>query len=323
MATVKVVVGAVVVVVVVLVMSSIVNGSTGGGDDPSRHADMTCHVMSLDTGERYRAPMATSTIGSTIGPLMRDWRTRRGRSQLDLSLDVGVSTRHLSYVETGKSRPSPELVLAVAEHLEVPLRERNTMLLAAGFAPRYSDRGLDAPAMRPIVAALQRMLDAHDPYPGVVIDRQWNVVLANEAVTALTAGLPPEVLEPPVNVFRMCLHPAGLAERTVNFAEWADYLLRQLRRTIVLTGDAGLAAIEQEVLAFPNVARLPRRHAQTGDSEPALLIPFELRVDEERTLSFFTTLTTFGTPLDVTLDELSVELFFPADDVTDRAVRAG
>src|SRR6187455_903441 len=119
---------------------------------------------------------------------MRDWRTRRGRSQLDLSLDVGVSTRHLSYVETGKSRPSPELVLAVAEHLEVPLRERNTMLLAAGFAPRYSARGLDAPAMRPIVAALQRMLDAHDPYPGVVIDRQWNVVLANDAATALTAA---------------------------------------------------------------------------------------------------------------------------------------
>ena len=119
----------------------------------------------------------------TIGPLMRDWRTRRGRSQLDLSLDVGVSTRHLSFVETGKSRPSPELVLAVAEHLEVPLRERNTMLLAAGFAPRYSQRGLDAPAMRQIVVGLQRMLDAHDPYPGVVIDRQWNVVLANDAVT--------------------------------------------------------------------------------------------------------------------------------------------
>ncbi len=278
--------------------------------------------MSARRDEGYGAPMATPTIGRTIGPLMRDWRTRRGRSQLDLSLDVGVSTRHLSYVETGKARPSPELVLAVAEHLEVPLRERNTMLLAAGFAPRYSARGLDAPAMRPIVAALQRMLDAHDPYPGVVIDRQWNVVLANDAASALTAGLPAEVVEPPLNVFRMCLHPAGLAERTANFAEWADYLLRQLRRTIVLTGDDQLAAIEQEVLAYPNVAALSRHRGSPGGDDPAILVPFDLRVDDELTLSFFTTLTTFGTPLDVTLDELSVELFFPADDVTDRAVRA-
>ena len=267
-------------------------------------------------------PMSTPTIGRTIGPLMRDWRTRRGRSQLDLSLDVGVSTRHLSYVETGKSRPSPELVLAVAEHLEVPLRERNTMLLAAGFAPRYTDRGLDAPAMRPIVAGLQRMLDAHDPYPGVVIDRQWNVVLANDAAAALTAGLPAEIAEPPVNVFRMSLHPEGLSERTANFPEWADYLLRQLRRTIVLTGDERLMAIEQEVLAYPNVAALSRHRGSRGGDEPAILVPFDLRVDDDLTLSFFTTLTTFGTPLDVTLDELSVELFFPADDVTDRAVRA-
>ena len=268
--------------------------------------------MSTGGHEGYRARMATLTIG----PLMRDWRTRRGRSQLDLSLDVGVSTRHLSYVETGKSRPSPELVLAVAEHLEVPLRERNTMLLAAGFAPRYSARGLDAPAMRPIVAALQRMLDAHDPYPGVVIDRQWNVVLANDAAAALTAGLPAEVVGLPVNVFRMCLHPAGLAGRTVNFAEWADYLLRQLRRTIVLTDDAHLIAIEQEVLAYPNVAGLSHRRGLAADPEPAILVPFDLRIDDELTLSFFTTLTTFGTPLDVTVSELVIESFFPADDAT-------
>ena len=257
----------------------------------------------------------------TIGPLMRDWRTRRGRSQLDLSLDVGVSTRHLSYVETGKSRPSPELVMAVAEHLEVPLRERNTMLLAAGFAPRYSDRGLDAPAMGRIVAGLQRMLDAHDPYPGVVVDRQWNVVLANGAAAALTTGLPAEVIDPQVNVFRMCLHPAGLAARTANFAEWAGYLLGQLRRTIVLTGDEHLVAIEDEVLAYPNIAALTRRGPAPGGEEPAILVPFDLLADDGTTWSFFTTLTTFGTPLDVTLDELSVELFFPADDVTDRALR--
>ena len=229
--------------------------------------------MSADRVDRYRSRMATLTIG----PLMREWRTRRGRSQLDLSLDVGVSTRHLSYVETGKSRPSPELVLAVAEHLEVPLRERNTMLLAAGFAPRYSARGLDAPAMRPIVAALQRMLDAHDPFPGVVIDRQWNVVLANAAAAALVADLPAGVVEPRVNVFRMCLHPEGLSARTANFEEWAAHLLRQLRRTILLTGDEQLRSIEDEVVSYPNVMALPRSTGVPGGDEPSILVPFELR----------------------------------------------
>ena len=140
---------------------------------------------------------------------MREWRERRRRSQLEVSIDVGVSTRHLSFVETGRSRPSPELVLAVAEHLEVPLRERNTMLLAAGYAPRYSQRALDEPAMQRVRASLQRMLDAHDPYPGVVIDRQWNVLLANAAAGALTDGLPAHLLAPALNVFRVCLHPTG------------------------------------------------------------------------------------------------------------------
>lgn len=277
--------------------------------------------MSPDDDDRYGSRMATLTIG----PLMRDWRTRRGRSQLDLSIDVGVSTRHLSYVETGKSKPSPELVLAVAEHLDVPLRERNTMLLAAGFAPRYSARGLDAPAMQPVVSALQRMLDAHDPFPGVVIDRAWNVVLANDAAAALTADLPDEVTGAAVgarpNVFRMCLHPDGLAARTVNFDEWARYLLRQLRRTVVLTGDGDLVDLEAEVLAYANVRALGRDWPGARGDDPGLLVPFELRVDDSTVWSFFTTLTTFGTPLDVTLDELSVELFFPADDLTAQAVR--
>jgi transcriptional regulator with XRE-family HTH domain len=256
----------------------------------------------------------------TIGPLMRDWRTRRGRSQLDLSLDVGVSTRHLSFVETGKSRPSPELVLAVAEHLDVPLRERNTMLLAAGFAPRYSSRDLSDPTMARVKVSLQRMLDAHDPYPGVVIDRGWNILLANTAASALTIGLPESVLAPAPNVFRLCLHPDGLAARTVNFDDWAGYLLRQLRRTILLTGDSALAEIESEVLDYPNVAQLARRGSWATADEQPILVPFELAADG-MTLSFFTTLTTFGTPLDVTLDELAVELFFPADDLTDQALR--
>ena len=259
--------------------------------------------------------MVTST--STIGPLMRYWRDKRGRSQLDLSMDVGASTRHLSFVENGRSRPSPELVLAVAEHLDVPLRERNTMLLAAGFAPRYPSRDLGDVKMRRISASLQRMLDLHEPYPGVVIDRQWNVLLTNRAATALTAGLPDNVVAPTPNVFRMCLHPDGLSTVTVNFEEWATYLLRQLRRTIVLTGDDGLIALEAEVFDYPNVARVVRIAATHRGDEPRILVPFVLATGDGAELSFFTTLTTFGTPLDVTLDELAVELFFPADDTTE------
>lgn len=274
--------------------------------------------MSAYHCDRYRSAMPTATIG----PLMRDWRTRRGRSQLDLSLDVGVSTRHLSFVENGRSRPSPELVLAVAEHLDVPLRERNTMLLAAGFAPRYSSRPLSDPSMRHVVGSLQRLLDAHDPYPGVVIDRQWNVLLANRAASALTTGLPEEVVQPQVNVFRLCLHPAGLASRTLNFDEWASYLLRQLRRTIMLTGDEQLATIETEVLAYPNLTRAVRDRAAGRPDESPILVPFVLDVGDGHELSLFTTLTTFGTPLDVTLDELAVELFFPADEPTELLLRS-
>jgi transcriptional regulator with XRE-family HTH domain len=254
-----------------------------------------------------------------VGELVREWRTQRRRSQMDLALEVGVSPRHLSFVETGRSRPSPELVLALADRLGVPLRERNTLVLAAGYAPRYSQRALDDPELHRVRASLQRMLDAHDPYPGVVIDRQWNIVLANRAAAALTAGLPPALAGPPLNVYRICLHPDGLAPATRNFDEWAAYLLRQLRRTIVLTADADLEALLDEVSAYPNVVALAPP-AASGD-EPPLLIPFRVAIGGAE-LSLFTTLTTFGTPQDVTLDELSVELFFPADDETDAILRS-
>lgn len=256
-----------------------------------------------------------------VGPLLRMWRTRRRRSQLDLALAVGVSARHLSFVETGRSRPSPELVLAVAEHLEVPLRERNTLLLAAGFAPRYTERSLDDPALRHVRASIQRMLDAHDPYPGVLIDRQWNVVLSNEAALALTIGVPDHVLGPPLNVYRLCLHPEGLAPRTVNFAEWSAYLLRQLRRTIVLTDDPALKALEEEVRAYPGVDASTPPTGISEDDEPPLLVPVRLEAGGVE-LSLFTTLTMFGTPRDVTLEELAIELFFPSDDRTDALLRA-
>jgi hypothetical protein len=195
------------------------------------------------------------------------------------------------------------------------------MLLAAGYAPRYPERELADVAMRRISVSLQRMLDLHHPYPGVVIDRRWNVLLTNPAVTALTAGLPDHVLAPTPNVFRMCMHPDGLAATTVNFEEWAIYLLRQLRRIIVLTGDGGLIALESEVHAYPNVARVMRRAATDVGEELGILVPFVISSNGAE-LSFFTTLTTFGTPLDVTLDEIAIELFFPADDTTEAALRA-
>lgn len=239
---------------------------------------------------------------------------------MDLALEVGVSPRHLSFVETGRSRPSPQLVIAIAEELEVPLRERNTLLLAAGYAPRYSQRGLDEPEMAHVRASIQRMLDAHDPYPGVVIDRQWNVVLGNRSAGALTAGLPAHVLGPPLNVFRVSLHPDGLAGRTLNFAEWAAYLLGQLRRSVVLTGDRALEALEAEVRAYPNVAALEKGMGRDGWSEAPILVPLKLAISEIE-LSLFTTLTKFGTPQDVTLDELAIELFFPADEATEALLR--
>lgn len=262
-----------------------------------------------------------ATGGAPVGTLLREWRTRRRRSQLDLSVDVGVSTRHLSFVETGRSRPSPELVQALAENLEVPLRERNRLLLAAGYAPRYSERPLDDPSMHHVRASLERLLEAHHPFPGVVIDRRWDVVLANPAALLLTEGLPDELLAPTINVFRVCLHPDGLARRTLNFGEWAEYLLNQLSRTIRLSEDPGLRELEQEIRAYPNVAALATPVTAPVWEEPPILVPF--RFDHEgRELSLFTTLTTFGTPRDITLDELSVELFFPADEATGEILRA-
>ena len=261
-------------------------------------------------------------VAVPVGALVRDWRQRRRLSQLHLALEIGVSARHLSFVETGRSRPSPELVESIAEELDVPLRERNTLLLAAGSAPRYRERALDDPAMRFAVESVQRMLAAHDPYPGVLIDRQWNVVRANAAAGALTSGLPPELLGPPINVYRVCLHPDGLAARTQNFGDWATYLIGQLERSLAVTGDPALQALADEVAAYPNVVSvLGGKDAVSADDQP-LLVPFRLAIGDTR-LSLFTTLTTFGTPRDVTLDELAVELFYPADEQTAALLRGG
>lgn len=266
---------------------------------------------------------ATSTAGAqpAVGEILRSWRSRRRRSQLDLALDVGVSTRHLSCIETGRARPSPAMLDALAGALDVPLRERNHLLLAAGYAPRYAERGLDDAGMLQVRRALERLLRAHEPNPGLVLDRQWNVVLANRSALALAGLLPAALLQPAFNVFRASLHPQGLAALTENFAEWAGVLLATLRRAIAASGDASLMQLEQEVLAYPNVAALAPAHPPGAVTDVPLLVPCTLRLPQGR-LSMFTTLTTFGTPRDITLDELSIELFYPSDSASEALLRA-
>ena len=264
----------------------------------------------------YRARMTSGGVG----PLLREWRGRRRRSQMDLAYEAGVSPKHLSFVETGRSRPSPELLLTLARHLDVPLRERNSLLLAAGYAPRYHETGIDAPATQHVRASLVRLLDTHDPYPGVVLDRGWNVVIANAAARAMMAGVHQALMQPTPNIFRLSLHPDGMASMTLNFEEWASYLLGQLRRLVLATADPALSELEHEVHSYPNVADLIAGGGLAPREEAQLLIPCRLVIDGAE-LSLFTTLTTFGTPRDITLDELAVELFFPADDATEAILR--
>src|SRR5262245_22370032 len=254
--------------------------------------------------------------------MLREWRDDRHRSQLDLAVSVGVSTRHLSFVENGKSKPSPELVLAIAEHLDVPLRDRNTMLLAAGYAPRYQQRPLDDEAMASVRAALAALIDAHDPYPALVVDRQWNLVMANAGAMGLVATVAEHLLEPPVNVYRVTLHPEGMAPRVENLAEWAHHLLSTLHRHVAVTRSAELRRLLDEVSAYPTVADL-HGSWRAPAAAPTVVVPLRLRVEDAADAvvqSWFSTNTSIGTPADITLDELHVELFHPADEATARMV---
>ena len=262
------------------------------------------------------------TAHREVGPLLRAWRERRHLSQMALALDVGMSPRHLSFVETGRARPSAELLLSMSEHLAVPLRERNDLLLAAGYAPRYAETPLDAPDLQAVRAALERLLAAHDPYPGVALDRHWNVVLANAAATRMLGLLPPHLAAAPVNMLRASLHPEGFAALTLNFAEWARHLLHELERARAATGDAALAALAQEVAGYPNVAALRAAAPPRPSYSESLLISCVLMDGQGGRLSMFTTQASFGSPRDVTLAELTVELFYPADAATEAALRA-
>jgi transcriptional regulator with XRE-family HTH domain len=249
----------------------------------------------------------------SIGPLLKEWRRKRGLSQQDFALKAEVSSRHLSYVETGRSVPSRELVLHLAELLDVPLRERNGLLLAAGYAPVFSSRTLeDASSGMPYLRrAVARLLTSHEPYPALVKDRYWNVIERNRSMEMLTQGVDPELLEQPVNALRMALHPRGLAPRIINLAEWSGHLLRRLDHQLLVTGDAALGALAEEVRSYPGVAH----SGIDAGGEERVVVPLQLRGDVVD-LSLLNMVATFGTAVDVTAEELVIESFYPADEVT-------
>lgn len=251
-----------------------------------------------------------------FGTLLRDWRQRRRLSQLDLALEAGISTRHLSFVETGRSKPSPEMVVHLAEQLEVPLRERNRLLLAAGYAPHYAARSLDDPELAPIRDALGRVLAGHEPYPAIAVDRMWNLIASNAALDPLLSGVAPELLQPPVNTLRLALHPQGMAPRILNLGEWRGHLLHRLERQLAGTGEPGLQALYEELIGYPGPD--PADHVRDGSE---IMVELHLYTDEGE-LAFFSTVTTFGTAVDITVSELSIEAFFPADAGTARALGA-
>jgi transcriptional regulator with XRE-family HTH domain len=249
-----------------------------------------------------------------VGGLLRDWRRRRHLSQLDLALEAGISARHLSFVETGRSRPSPDMVLRLADELDVPLRDRNQLMLAAGYAPIYGQRDLDDPEMAPVREVLERILAGHEPYPALVVDRQWELIMGNATVPLLTAGAAPELLEPPVNVLRVALHPEGLAPRIVNLGEWRAHLLERLHRQVTATGDPGLATLEEELRGYPGPDPAP-------DAVPnPVAVPLVVR-DGALELRFLSTVAAFGTAVDITVAELSIETFLPAEAATAEALR--
>jgi len=252
-----------------------------------------------------------------VGGLLRQWRQRRRLSQLDLACDAGISTRHLSFLETGRAQPSRDMVLLLSEQLDVPIRERNVLLVAAGFAPVFPERALDDPALAPARAAIDLVLDRQKPYPAFALDRHWRIAASNAALPELYEDVAAELLQPPINALRLSLHPQGLAPRIANLAEWRGHLLYRLRRQVELTADAALIELLREVSAYPGGPRPP---AQTSRVEHEIAVPFRIKIGDD-VLSFFSLTTVFGSPIEVALSELALELFFPADDTTDAAVR--
>jgi transcriptional regulator with XRE-family HTH domain len=253
-----------------------------------------------------------------VGTLLREWRQRRRLTQLELALEADISPRHLSFIETGRAQPSREMLLHLSEELDVPLRERNALLVAAGFAPMFRERPLDDTALAAARSAIDMVLEAQKPFPAFALDRHWNMVATNHALPQLFDGVEAELLAPPVNAMRLALHPKGLAPRIANFAEWRAHLLARLRRQVELTADAVLAELQREVTAYGYVESDP---GTTAGAEHAVLVPLRIRTSLGL-LSFLSTTTVFGTPVEVTLSELAIELFFPADTATAESLAA-
>jgi len=288
---------------------------------------MTSQVMVARDSVRYREAMNTAAL-PTFGAQLREWRQRRRLSQLDLAGDADVSTRHLSFVETGRAMPSREMVLRLADRLDVPLRERNRLLTAAGFAPMYAERRLDDPALKAAREAVELVLKGHEPFPALAIDRHWSLVSYNRAVLPLLEGVAPALLEAPINVLRLSLHPQGLAPRIVNLAQWRTHLLDRLRQQVHISADPVLAALADELssLAAPVDTSHERAHEKTHEKshdtvDAGVVVPLVLRTPAG-TMSFISTTTVFGTPIDITLSELALETFFPADAATAALLRA-
>lgn len=250
-----------------------------------------------------------------VGHQLREWRERRRLSQMDLALDAGISTRHLSFLETGRSQPSTGMLERLAERLDIPLRARNGLLVAAGFAPRHSERLLDDPAMRHAQTAVGHILKGHEPYPALAVDRHWNMVAANDAIGFFTEQIGAALLEPPVNVLRIALHPDGLAPQIVNLGEWHAHVIERLDQQIEATADTGLAELREEIAGYPHPAD---DYDARGDR---IWLPMILDTVAGR-LSFISTITIFGTPADITLSELAIEAFFPADEETAKVLHA-
>jgi transcriptional regulator with XRE-family HTH domain len=274
----------------------------------------------MGDGFLLRYDRGMNTTSRPVGDVLREWRQRRRLSQLDLACEADISTRHLSFMETGRSVPSREMVLHLAEQLQIPLRERNALLVAAGYAPVFPQRGLDDPALDAARKAMELVLKGHEPYPALALDRHWNMVAANSAVAPLLAGIDAALLQPPVNVLRLSLHPQGLAPRIGNYNEWRAHLFERLRRQIDISADPVLVALLDELAAYPAPAGAwGRSHAASADYA-GVVVPFQL-VTDGGVLSFISTTTVFGTPIDVTLSELALETFFPADTATADALR--
>lgn len=254
-----------------------------------------------------------------IGRLLRDWRTRRRLSQLDLALAAGVSQRHLSFMESGRARPSREMVLRLAGEMEVPLRERNELLAAAGFAPFFPQRSLDDPSLGPAMRAIEQVLKGHEPNPAIAVDRGWNMVRSNRAVAPLLGAVSDRtLLEPPVNVLRLSLHPGALAPHIVNLGAWRGHLLHRLDRQARDAGDAELRRLHEELSRYPGQ---PGVASAIGHEAAGIAVPLQLRFGDA-TLSLISTLTIFGSPLDIALSELAIESFFPADEATAALLRS-